>query len=438
MNKISNYFKEKLVSIITTIIPSSYTFYKKEIECRLWEMVHSFRVIGLRNKRKIVVAFYAMNLTYWNYQHLYDRLKRDSRFSLYVILSPSLSSPIELRCEDACVLRHYFSKHSVDYIDCNENGEVAIDVRKTINPDIIFYSQPTSVAIAKKDYCKSFKDKLICYYPYAFWTANGKWSYNKDLHRLAWKLFYSTSLHLKDAQNICDNKGRNVVITGYPKADDYMSEQFIDVWKLKDRRFKRLIWAPHFTLKPSVKGTVARSNFLKMSDLMVRIARDYSDRLQIAFKPHPRLKAELYSLPEWGKSRTDDYYCLWSSMDNTFIDTGEYIDLFMTSDAMLHDCSSFSVEYHYSLNPVLYICQDLDAYKNMLNDFGKKAIDAHYIGKTEYDIINFIEKQVLQGDDPMFNTRKSFYTKYLQPSHGISVSEYTYNDIISSLGLEEV
>lgn len=438
MNNTKTTFKEKFVSLLTTVIPFSYSYYKKNIECRLWNIIHLIRIHQIKRKKKCKVAFYAMNLTYWNYQHLYDLLKKDSRFSLYVILSPSLTSPIELRNEDAKALRFYFSQHSVDYIDCNAKGEVSIDVRNDINPDIIFYSQPTTVAIASKDYCKRFKDKLICYYPYAFWTANGKWSYNKDLHRLAWKCFYSTPLHLEDAKNLCDTKGRNVVITGYPKTDDYLTGNFKDVWKIKDKKHKRLIWAPHFTLKPSVQGTVARSNFLMMADFMVEIAKKYSDRLQIAFKPHPRLKSELYIHPEWGKEKTDKYYALWDSMPNTFVDTEEYIDLFMTSDAMVHDCSSFSVEYHYSQNPVMFVCQDLEAYKCMLNNFGKKALDMHYIGKTEQDIISFIEEKVLMGNDPMKPQRDVFYKQYLVPSHKMSVAEYTYHHIVTSLGWEDI
>ncbi len=438
MNKTA--FKEKIVSNITTLLPFSnslFTLYKN-IEWRIWSMIQLLRVNRIKRKKKAVVVFYAMNLTYWNYQHLYEKLKSDSRFKIYVIIAPSIISPVELRCEDAEALKKYFIKRSVDFIDCNKFGEVIIDVKKDINPDIVFYSQPYDIVTAAKDNCNRFKGRLICYYPYAFWTASDTWSYNKKLHRLAWKLFYSTPLHLEDAKKLCVNKGRNVVITGYPKTDDYLCGHFKDVWKLKDKKYKRLIWAPHFTLKSSIQGTVARSNFLMMADFMVEIAKKYSDRLQIAFKPHPRLKAELYSHPEWGKEKTDNYYALWDSMANTFVDTEEYIDLFMTSDAMVHDCSSFSVEYHYSHNPVMYVCQDIEAYKGMLNDFGKKAIDMHYIGKTKQDIISFIDNKVLDNNDPMKTQRDQFYKQYLIPSHKMSVAEYTYQHIIKSLGWEDI
>ena len=396
---------------------------------------HQLFIKKLQKKEKIIVVFYAMNLSMWNYQHLYDLFKNDSRFKLYVIISPDYSFEIEIRNNDAEQLRSYFNNKGVDYIDCNENGEVYIDVRKEIDPDILFYTQPYFSVMKKNDYCMRFKDKLICYYPYAFWSANGDWSYNKDLHKIAWKLFYSTPLHLKDARRYNNNHGKNVVITGYPKTDDFVRPNHLDKWIIKDKSIKRLIWAPHFTLNPSIEGTVARSNFIMMHKAMIQLAVKYCDRLQIAFKPHPKLKNELYEHPEWGKERTDLYYQKWNEMPNTFVSEDEYIDLFMTSDAMIHDCSSFSIEYHYSKKPVMYVTKNLDTYKEMLNDFGKMAIDLHYIGKTMEDVLSFVDNQVLKGDDPLKNKRISFYNNYLIPSHGMSVAQYTYNTIISSLGL---
>lgn len=412
-------------------------FYEKYVEPYVnWPLrlrSQNRYVKSLREKDYVKVVFYAMNVSMWNYQHLYDLMKQDTRFQLYVIISPNFLNPIELRLQDASYLKVFFDEKGVTYIDCDSNGEVCIDVRNDIDPDLIFYSQPYPSVMKQCDYCTNFQDKLICYYPYAFWSANGEWSYNKELHKIAWKLFYSTELHRKDAQKYCVNHGRNVVVTGYPKTDDYLNKKHKDVWKIKDRAYKRLIWAPHFTLEASLKGTVPRSNFLLMADLMVDIAQKYSNKLQIAFKPHPHLKRELYKHKDWGQEKTDSYYKLWETMPNTFVDEGEYIDLFMTSDGMVHDCSSFSVEYHYSKNPVMYISQDIEAYKDMLNDFGKKAIDVHYIGKNSDDVISFVEKQLISGIDPMKDQRNLFYQKYLIPFHGISVAEYTYNHIITSL-----
>lgn len=83
----------------------------------------------------------------------------------------------------------------------------------------------------------------------------------------------------------------------------------------------------------------------------------------------------------------------------------------------------------------MYVTKDLDEYKKMLNDFGKMAIDIHYIGKTEDDILSFVKNQILKGIDPLRNDRLNFYKKYLLPPNGKSVAQNTYNNIIKSLGI---
>ena len=403
-----------------------------------WELTnfHHKEIIKKLQKKDIInVVFYAMNVPMWNYQHLYELMKKNPRFKLYVVLSPNHRSPIDVRNEEAKAMRLYFEERGVPYIDCDQNGEVCVDVKSDIQPDILFYTQPYPTVMKPADYCTNFTNSLVCYYPYAFWSANGGWSYNKVLHQKAWKLFYSTDLHLKDAKRLCDNRGKNVVVTGYPKTDDFLNKNIHDVWKIKDQQHKRLIWAPHFTIQASLPGTVARSNFLIMAEMMVEMAKINQNCLQIAFKPHPRLKTELYNLEDWGKERTDKYYELWDSMPNTFLAEGEYIDLFMTSDGMVHDSSSFSIEYHYSQKPVMYVTKHLDEYKKMLNDFGKMAIDIHYIGHTKEDILSFVNNQVLKGIDPLKNDRLIFYKKYLLPPNDQSVAQNTYNNIVKSLGI---
>ena len=179
----------------------------------------------------------------------------------------------------------------------------------------------------------------------------------------------------------------------------------------------------------------ARSNFLWMAQLMVDIAQTYSDRIQIAFKPHPSLMTQLYSHPDWGKERTDQYYELWQQMPNTQLETGQYADLFMTSDAMIHDSGSFAVEYHYSQNPVMFMSKDMDDTLSTQSDFGKQAYAMHYIGADEQDIRHFIDDVVLGGNDPMRPQRERFFKEYLLPPGGKSVAQNVIDDIVKSLNL---
>ena len=166
---------------------------------------------------------------------------------------------------------------------------------------------------------------------------------------------------------------------------------------------------------------------------MLGLARKYSDKIQFVFKPHPRLYTELCKYPEWGEDKAKEYYNLWDTMDNTQVETGEFVDLFMTSDAMIHDCGSFSVEYHYSENPVMYVARNFEDQVEDKNDFGKIAMNLHYVGKDKQDIIDFIENVVLNGNDSMKPQRQQFKQDYLLPPNGKTVAENTVDVLLREL-----
>lgn len=406
----------------------------------LWLHVWQYRAVERRHRRKVEtmrgktpvrVVFMAIDVALWKYQHIYELMARDERFLPTIVLSPCVGRDYEA---DMASLRSYFSQQGIDYVDFNGTP---IDIRRQLQPDIIFYTQPYEHLLVDEYDCRHFYDLLLCYMPYGFWTSTGKLSYNLHFHNQAWRLYYSSSLHLKEACSVATNHGRNVRVVGYANADDYLMTKHDDsVWKKMDdgRRRKRVIWAPHFSIM-DVTGFMPRSNFLWMADAMVRLAKEYRDSIQIAFKPHPALLTQLYRHKEWGREKADEYYALWQSMDNTQIETGQYIDLFMTSDAMIHDSGSFAAEYHYSQKPVMFVTKDLNAILTTQSDFGKKAYDQHYIGKDEADIRRFIERQVLSGDDPMLPQRQQFFSDYLLPPGGRSVAQNVIDDLVASLEL---
>lgn len=383
------------------------------------------------------VVIFAMSVAMWRYQHLYEALKQDKRFTVTVVISPAKDYEYKQKLEDVTKLRAFFAKNNVEYLDFDlESGSEPIDVRKTFKPDILFYPQPYEHLLCDKHDCINFYDKLLCYYPYAFLTGKGKLSYDFHFHNIAWRLYNPLQAHLDEAKTTAWNKGRNIRIVGYPNADDYMKDSFKDQWKKIDdgKTRKRIIWAPHFTIAESF-GQIPRANFLWVADIMTEIAKTYSDQLQIVLKPHPRLLTELYRHADWGKEKADAFYDLWANMPNTQLETGEFVDLFMTSDAMIHDSGSFTVEYLYSLKPVMFISRDIKAFKKGQTEQSCKSLDAHYIGKNKQDIINFINSIVLGNDDPMLPVREAFRNAYLMPPNGKTVAQNTMDDLVKSLNL---
>jgi hypothetical protein len=362
-------------------------------------------------------------------------MKEYGCFNVHIVISPTRRFTLEQQVMDAESLKAYFTERKISFIynDPHHQHEY-YDVKKILNPDILFYPQPYEGLLNRKHDYSHFTDRLLCYYPYAFWSSREEWGYNLPFHNLAWKLYNATSINLRDAQRMADNHGRNVVVVGYPNTDDYLSRIPHDVWKTQSARKKRVIIAPHCTISGKADNKSIHGGFLWYGEFVQQLALKYSDKIQFAFKPHPRLKTELYHHPDWGKEKTDAYYKMWNEMENGQLEEGPFVDLFMTSDALIHDSASFTIEYQYARKPSMFLSKDISPYRTTINDLGNAALDVHYFGTCVEDIIAFIDKVILDGNDTMATVRKDFFNSYLLPPNGNTVTKNTLDDILKSLG----
>ena len=393
--------------------------FLKSILLRLLPLYHKLYVLRLRYKKKINVVFFAMSLSMWRYQYIYELLSKHPKFNTYIVISPCIRYSNEMQKRDIDVLEKFFNKKNISVTIIKDNDE-AVNLRKLLSPDILFYPQPYNSYLFSELAYQKFYDKLLCYCPYAFWMSKGAWSYNQPLHKIAWKLFYPTKLHKQDAYNYSFRKGNNMEVVGYPTADDFLSLKFSNVWKPQIKKKKRIIWAPHFTIFSG--GPIKQSNFLWMANFMIDLSIKYSESIQFVFKPHPHLFSELCKHSSWGEEKAYDYYKKWDEMNNTQLETGDFVDLFMTSDAMIHDSGSFCVEYHYTGNPVMFIAENFEEQIADMAVFGQLAMRQQYVGRNQQDIIDFIENVILNGNDPMKQGREEFRKEYLLPPNGKTVA----------------
>ena len=215
------------------------------------------------------------------------------------------------------------------------------------------------------------------------------------------------------------NHGVNCFVTGLPFTDLFFQpiSFFPNPWKCQKKNLKKIIWAPHHSILKD--SPIFYSTFLKYYENMLSLAEKYKNDIQIAFKPHPLLLTKLYHI--WGKEKTDHYYSQWENGENTQVVLGDYVPLFLYSDAMIHDCASFTIEYHYTKKPVMYLIKD-EHHADDLNEFGKMAFDLHYKGRCVEDVENFI-KDVIAGRDEKEKDREIFYQDYLLPPDGNTASD---------------
>ena len=243
---------------------------------------------------------------------------------------------------------------------------------------------------------------------------------------MVWRKYVEYDYEIELSRNIQRVHGRNVVLTGYPGIENLINCKFTydDPWKIKDRELKRIIWAPHHTLEPSIYGHTC---FLEYAYLILELAKKYEDNVQFVFKPHPILKSKLRKL--WGEDKTDSYYNVWSSLPNTDISEGDYMNLFLSSDAMIHDSGSFVVEYLYTNKPVLRTINDVPLEKQF-NQFGLNCLKNYYKARTFDEVEQFIQN-VINDVDPLKEQRTKFVNEVLMPKG--SPSQNIIDDILDSI-----
>jgi CDP-glycerol glycerophosphotransferase (TagB/SpsB family) len=154
------------------------------------------------------------------------------------------------------------------------------------------------------------------------------------------------------------------------------------------------------------------SNFLEYYDVFLELASIYSNRIQIAFKPHPLLRVKLEQDPKWGVEKTSVYYSTWDVLGNGQLENGDYIDLFLSSDALIHDCGSFMAEYLITGKPSLFMIRK-ESVMEQWSTFGSEAINVHYQSRNKQQLIDFIENIVLQEQDDMKKIRDKFVAETL-------------------------
>lgn len=392
---------------------------------------HRLALSRIKGKVQLKCVFLVLNESGWKYDYVFQKMLKSKRFDPIIVICPRTGWGKEYMMKKMNAAKVFYNniKGYPTIVSYDEASGNYIDLRKELQPDIVFYCAPYRGTIEKRYFITNFPDILTVYVPYAFNSSSDYKSFQDELlHNLVWRYYAETNEHKQYSVLNARNHGRNVVVSGYPAIEVYLDQSYspsFNDWKLKDTYLKRIIWAPHHTIER--KGSVVYSCFLQYCDFMVEMAKKYSDTVQFVFKPHPLLRPKLERL--WGKEKTDVYFEEWVEMPNTSYSEGNYVDLFLTSDAMIHDSGSFLAEYLYLNRPVMRTMNDCPI-EGMYNPFAQKCIEVYYKAYSQGDIEAFIQ-QVIKGMDPMKEKRSAFVDKDLKPQ-GLP-SEVILKDILDSI-----
>lgn len=376
---------------------------------------------AIRDKDVINVTFVLHEAALWKTEELYIEMLNHPRFN------PAICTTLSAEGTPYSISKKYIQL--IDYITKKGYSYTGIRSITDISTDIVFYEKPYDQSYwpdVQSRHCNS----LIAYVPYGFNSFNIEGAYNLECIFRSFQFYIENVDVAKALQRIMKNNALNTIVTGIPMTDILLKpkNEFLDPWKKQEHSKKRIIWAPHFSMQKGLSW-LDLSSFLLLYDDMINLVKKYSEEVQFAFKPHPILYNKLVEL--WGEKRTLEYYSLWDTLPNCQLETGEYIGLFKHSDAMIHDCGSFLIEYLYTENPVMYTVRDIQATESLFNDFGAKAFEVIYHGSTAEDVEKFIQN-VLQNIDPALSERQSFIKENLLPPNGKSACANIIDAILAN------
>ena len=375
------------------------------------------KIKHIRKKDTIEVLFVLSELSSWKTEMLFKAMMGHRRFHPVIGVSSFPNHP-----EFKPQLMNYLVHKSYEFVDLDSKS----DSIKNFNPDLITYHKPYG-SYSKGHYYKDNLQYVFFGLNYGFAIAKNRVHQSHAMFDFCWQ-FYVENQEVADwKKTVLGYRSNNVCVTGVPMQDALMSDKnvFEDTWKDKTGK-KRIIYAPHHSIKGTNGEGVELSTFLDFGEPILELVKRYSKDITVAFKPHPNLYNKLVDV--WGRKKTDAYYKEWQTLPNTQLETGEYMALFKYSDAIIHDSASFLLEYLYMDKPGLYLVSQTNTTSSMY-DYVQKGFMCYEHGNSVEEIETFI-KNVLDGKDSGAKKRKEYIENYLRPPGGKTACENIINAIL--------
>lgn len=433
--KINNILKKILPSFIISLLKPILISIKKEILNKLlfrldlikYNRNYKKQIQSLKHKDKIRVVFFLLNVDTWKYDSIYRKMKNSKRYEPIVMICPITNKGDDFLLHEFNKSILFCKKEKYDFKEgLNFNNKTLLDVKKDINPDIVFFSNPNKLT-NREFLISNFKDTLSCYATYSYRISKYfAYEYDADLLNLVWLNFCETKYHKELSEKYARNKARNTVISGFPQFDLLTDVSKVNIWKPQHKKLKKIIWAPHWTIRDFQNSTHNWACFLDYYEVFLKIAIEFRAEIQLAMKPHPFLRSVLEREDLWGVEKTNEYFNKWNQINNCQIADGDYIDLFKDSDAMIHDSGGFMAEYLVLNKPIGYTLNDRNI-QDDLNEIGQELINNHYIINNEEELQNFIIN-VITDNDELKIERNNFIKNNLLFKEG-EVSENILNEI---------
>lgn len=376
------------------------------------------KIKRIRKKEQIKVLFIISEVSSWKTELLYLEMMKHPRFEPVLGVS-TYSAVINHKAQ----LIEYLKSKGYSYNDLDIPSESI----RTIHPDIIIYYKPYEACYSKGHYFNRNLRYVFCGMDYCFNISKNPIHMQRDLYEYCWQYYAENVDVAKRKKEVLGVKAKNVRVTGIPTQDILLSPrtEFEDPWKDKSGKV-RIIYAPHHSFKGTNGAGIEYATFLDLGEPILELAQKYTDKVHFAFKPHPLLYEKL--IRQWGKERTDAYYKKWLSLENAQVETGEYIGLFKYSDAIIHDSSSFLIEYMFMDKPSMYLVADTNSVDDML-PYAQEAFGCYEHATKISEVEEFVSR-VINKEDCKQAERGKYIQKHLLPPGGKTACENIIDAIL--------
>lgn len=351
--------------------------------------------------RKLKVAFLHMYATDCQNLIIFEKMLDSEKFDPYFIVNPDVFRSTEnfnlQYSKSIDMLRNKYGNDRIllgyDVLEKRFNDySEQFDIMTTNNPYDHMAHQYFKISYWGK---KSIPIFYISYFYMGRCHVTAE-NFSQKSFNYIWKVFVENESAFGISEKYEIIKGKNVVISGYPKFDSYANLK-------SDTNDKIVIISPHHSIEDTDTSV---GTFLEMEKVYLKLPQLYPE-IKFVFRPHPLLFEKLNDI--WTRDRVNDWKAkLLSNKNVIFSEEGDYLQLFKNSSALIHDCGSFTAEYLFTEKPCAYIHKRTVNMDKTFTDFGKQCISYHYSINNEEDILKFINEVVIGNNDWLQGKRKYF------------------------------
>ena len=209
-----------------------------------------------------------------------------------------------------------------------------------------------------------------------------------------------------------DMDASSVFTVGCPAFERIQESQTASgrAWNLpRSPASTRILWTPRW------RTSEGNCHFFDYKDYFMELARKNSD-IDFLFRPHPLSLKHFAATGEFPQTEQDAMVKEYASLPNAGIDaSGDYHDLFLSSDILVSDMSSMIAEYFLTGKPIVYTHRT-----DSFNHFGRELSAGLYWARNQTELDGLL-RTLRRGDDPLKEKRQELIDNlYVRPAGGAS------------------